>query len=147
VMTALKAMTIWPAYQHFEENRKGSIEVGKLADFVILSKDPTRIPPTSLAQLKVTETIKEGTTIFALDAKEQRKAELMLQPGPSGDDVFARAIRTLAVYRDYERLPAFMQTPAVLRHLASLPHDPSCTAGALNELVATMAAGVPRVAH
>ena len=147
VMTALKAMTIWPAYQHFEENRKGSIEVGKLADFVILSKDPTRVPPTSLAQLNVTETIKEGTTIFALDAKEQRKAELMLKPGPSGDDVFARAIRTLAVYRDYERLPAFMQTPAVLRHLASLPHDPSCTAGALNELVATMAAGVPRVAH
>jgi predicted amidohydrolase YtcJ len=147
VMTALKAMTIWPAYQHFEENRKGSIEVGKLADFVILSKDPTRVAPTSLAQLKVTETIKEGTTIFALDAKEQRKAELMLKPGPSGDDVFARAIRTLAVYRDYERLPAFMQTSAVLRHLASLPHDPSCTAGALNELVATMAAGVPRVAH
>jgi hypothetical protein len=35
----------------------------------------------------------------------------------------------------------------VLRHLASLPHDPSCTAGALNELVAAMAAGVPRVAQ
>ncbi len=35
VMTALKAMTIWPAGQHFKQQTIGSIEVGKLADFVI----------------------------------------------------------------------------------------------------------------
>lgn len=64
VMTALKAMTIWPAYQHFEEDSKGSIEVGKLADFVILSADPTAVDPETLDQIKVVETIKEGRSVY-----------------------------------------------------------------------------------
>jgi len=64
VMTALKAMTSWPAYQHFEEKSKGSIEVGKLADFVILSTDPTAVDPETLDQIKVVETIKEGKSIY-----------------------------------------------------------------------------------
>jgi predicted amidohydrolase YtcJ len=66
-MTALKAMTIWPAWQHFELDSKGSIEVGKLADFVVLSKDPTAVDPETLDTLKVLMTIKEGTVVFALD--------------------------------------------------------------------------------
>jgi predicted amidohydrolase YtcJ len=64
VMTALKAMTIWPAWQHFEEGDKGSIEAGKLADFVVLSADPTSVAPEELDQLKVEMTIKEGRVIF-----------------------------------------------------------------------------------
>ncbi len=64
VATALKAMTIWPAYQHFEESEKGSIEVGKLADFVRLSDDPTAVDPETLDTLEVVETIKEGETIY-----------------------------------------------------------------------------------
>jgi len=67
VITALKAMTIWPAYHHFEEKTKGSLEVGKLADFAILSKDPTAVDPTTIAEIKVTETVKEGKTIFRLE--------------------------------------------------------------------------------
>jgi len=67
VMTALKAMTIWPAYQHFEEEHKGSIEVGKLADLVILSEDPTAVDPETLDRIKVVETIKEGRSIYAAD--------------------------------------------------------------------------------
>ncbi|NRB01177.1 MAG: amidohydrolase [Rhodobacteraceae bacterium] len=64
VMTALKAMTIWPAYQHFEDDQKGSIEMGKLADFVILSDDPTAVDPETLDELAVLRTIKEDRVIF-----------------------------------------------------------------------------------
>ena len=67
-ITALKAMTIWPAYQHFEEDQKGSIEVGKLADFVVISDDPTKVDPETLDTLKVLETIKEGETVFSADS-------------------------------------------------------------------------------
>ena len=64
VMTALKAMTIWPAWQHFEENDKGSIEPGKLADFVVLSANPAAVDPETLADLEVLLTIKEDTVIY-----------------------------------------------------------------------------------
>ena len=64
VITALKAMTIWPAWQHFEEKSKGSIETGKLADFVILDKDPLKVEPMAIKDIKVMETIKEGETVM-----------------------------------------------------------------------------------
>jgi predicted amidohydrolase YtcJ len=64
VITGLKALTIWAAYQQFEEASKGSIEVGKLADFAILSADPTAVDTETLDGIKVVETVKEGTTIY-----------------------------------------------------------------------------------
>jgi predicted amidohydrolase YtcJ len=64
VDTALKAMTIWPAWQHFEEDQKGSIEVGKLADLVILSDNPKSVPEDQLDDLKVLETYKEGVSVY-----------------------------------------------------------------------------------
>jgi hypothetical protein len=85
-MTALKAMTIWPAWQYFEEARKGSIEVGKLADLVILSDDPTAIDPETLDTLLVAETIKEGTTVYQAGQKEGR---LDYRPLRNGTDPFA----------------------------------------------------------
>jgi hypothetical protein len=74
VITALKAMTIWPAYHHFEEATKGSLEPGKLADFAILSKDPTAVEPTTIAEIEVTETVKEGQTIFRLAAADAKRS-------------------------------------------------------------------------
>jgi copper homeostasis protein (lipoprotein) len=66
VITALKAMTIWPAWHKHEDKLKGSIEVGKLADFVVLSADPTAVDPETLDQIDVVETIKEGRTVYAM---------------------------------------------------------------------------------
>jgi hypothetical protein len=63
-------MTIWPAWQHFEEDTKGTIEVGKLADFVILSDNPLAVPQDQLADIKVLETIKEGKSIYQRPAGE-----------------------------------------------------------------------------
>jgi hypothetical protein len=63
---ALKAMTINAAYQHFEENTKGTIEVGKLADLVILSKNPLDMPINTLLDLEVVATYSRGKEIFSL---------------------------------------------------------------------------------
>jgi hypothetical protein len=61
---ALKALTLNGAYQCGEEARKGSLEVGKLADLLILSANPLTIDPDKIMNLKVVETIKEGKTVF-----------------------------------------------------------------------------------
>ncbi|MBH0112519.1 amidohydrolase [Novosphingobium sp. YJ-S2-02] len=63
--TALRAMTIWPAFQIFEEKEKGSIAVGKQADFVVLSADPLKTAPEALDTLRVLETIKNGKTVYS----------------------------------------------------------------------------------
>lgn len=61
---ALKAITINAAYEFFEENLKGSLEKGKIADFVILDKNPLTINPLEIKDIKVLQTIKAGETIF-----------------------------------------------------------------------------------
>ncbi len=63
-MEALKAITLDAAYQYFEENRKGSLETGKLADLVILDSNPAKIDPMKIKDIKVIETIKEGVTVY-----------------------------------------------------------------------------------
>lgn len=64
VMDALKASTIHAAYQFKEEDIKGSLEVGKMADMIIIDKNPLEIEPQALKELKVLETIKQGKSVY-----------------------------------------------------------------------------------
>ena len=64
VHDALKALTIDGAYLGFDEHIKGSIEIGKLADFVVLSEDPYKVEPTDLKDLAVEMTIIDGEVVY-----------------------------------------------------------------------------------
>jgi len=67
--TALKALTIDGAYFYKEEDSKGSIEAGKLADLVILDGNPLAVAPEALVDIEVVETFKEGKSIFRRKAR------------------------------------------------------------------------------
>jgi predicted amidohydrolase YtcJ len=68
VYDGLRSLTVWGAYQYFEEADKGTIEVGKLADFVILDRNPLKVEPRVLRDLRVLETIKAGQPIYTANA-------------------------------------------------------------------------------
>lgn len=61
---AIRAVTIDAARQLFEEERKGSIEEGKLADLALLSANPLTVEPMTIREIAVEETMKEGETVF-----------------------------------------------------------------------------------
>ncbi|MFT7652367.1 MAG: putative amidohydrolase YtcJ [Limisphaerales bacterium] len=61
---ALRAVTYNAAYQHFEEHIKGSLEVGKQADFVVLSTNPLLIPSTDLLSVKINATFARGKQVY-----------------------------------------------------------------------------------
>ena len=65
--TALRAMTVWPAQQYFEEDTKGSLETGKQADFVILNANPLKVPRAELIDLVVDQTISRGEPVYPLN--------------------------------------------------------------------------------
>lgn len=135
VMEALKAMTLWPAYHHFEDDRKGSLEVGKLADLVVLSADPLAVEPETLDQIKVVETIKDGVTVF--DASADHGA-LHYVPRTDGSDPYADTLRMVALSMDMGasgggRFGGVMQQG---------PHAATCVAARLDDILAqAVAAG------
>jgi hypothetical protein len=140
VMTALKAMTIWPAWQHFEEKDKGSIEVGKLADFVVLDGNPLEVDPETLDQLRVTETIKEDVTVFAMKAPEKAPKSSSHMHGDRANEVFSRAllaIRDADGWRDGGRVPSRSQLTI---DPAAGPPCSTCVCGAISKLATAIAA-------
>lgn len=105
-LTALKAMTLWAAYQHFEEETKGSVEVGKLADFAILSDNPLTIDPLKIADIQVVETVKKGKTIYRIDLATNRPASALCVDSP----------------RCYERFVAFRAHSPLTAVFGDPPH-------------------------
>lgn len=71
VRHGLKAVTVSGAYQYFEEEKKGTLEEGKMADFVIVDKNPLEIPLEEVKTIQVLETIKEGVTIYKRRKEEE----------------------------------------------------------------------------
>jgi predicted amidohydrolase YtcJ len=76
----LKTMTEWAAEQYDEADRKGTLEVGKLADLVILDKNPLKVDPMTIKDIQIVETIKEGVTIHPA------AASTIKPPSPPGKD-------------------------------------------------------------
>ena len=60
MLDAIRCYTLHPAYASYQENIKGSIEVGKLADMIVLSDDILKIAPMDIHKLKVDMTMIDG---------------------------------------------------------------------------------------
>jgi predicted amidohydrolase YtcJ len=64
VMAAIAATTRTAAYQQFEENEKGTLEAGKLADLVVLDRDPRKVDPSAIAEIEISQTWSHGERIY-----------------------------------------------------------------------------------
>ncbi|WP_019672228.1 amidohydrolase [Psychrobacter lutiphocae] len=71
---ALKSITSYAAYQMFEEDSKGTLEVGKRADLVILDNNPLTIDPMKIRDIKVVQTIKDGKLIYSQSDEDNDKS-------------------------------------------------------------------------
>lgn len=65
VERAIRALTTEPAWQLYSEHEVGSLEVGKLADMVILDGDPRRVDPDKIKDIRVLETWMDGKQVYA----------------------------------------------------------------------------------
>ena len=63
----LKGMTIWGAYFNFEENEKGSIEIGKSADFIVINQNIMEIDADKIPKTKVLKTFLDGKVVYQID--------------------------------------------------------------------------------
>ena len=61
----LKGMTIWGAYFNFEENEKGSLESGKIADFILIDRDIMKVDIDLTPETKVLKTYVHGELVYS----------------------------------------------------------------------------------
>jgi predicted amidohydrolase YtcJ len=77
---ALKMFTIWPAFASFQEKDKGSIEVGKLADFTVFSQDIMKIPEPEILKTRCEMTIIDGRTVFSVAEVPIKLVQVLRSP-------------------------------------------------------------------
>ncbi len=129
VITALKAMTIWPAWQHFEENERAP---SRSASWPISSSCP-RIRPRSIPKPSPTwRFAKRSRKARSIYKAGVREGGLQYRPGPAGADPYARFLRMLALARGADgrgarRIPASM--------LARAPHSGACVVANLAKMI------------
>ena len=121
----------------FRGQGQGSIKVGKLADFVVLTDDPTAVDPETIEQIKVAETIKEGVTVYSAPPEKLKKADA----GRAVDHPFSTFLTALANERDFRNLPENRQTPLNRKIMASGPHNRACVSAVLADLTEAMLHG------
>ncbi len=107
----LKTMTEWAAEQYGEQTAKGTLEVGKLADMVILESNPLKADPAEIYRIRVMETIKDGKVIYTAPADLAAKPAL----------VFAAPIAVPAAEPEAEVLSAKPQAIAPDKAKATTP--------------------------
>jgi len=73
VMDAIRMQTIWAAFAGFQEKDKGSIEVGKLADFAVVATDPLTAPPAQLADMQTDITILDGKIAYQRSGQDRSR--------------------------------------------------------------------------
>ena len=64
-MEALSGMTKWGAYANFEEDQKGSIEIGKVAEFVILDRDIMLVKESNILKTRIVATLLNGNIVYS----------------------------------------------------------------------------------
>jgi hypothetical protein len=74
VKQALETYTLNAAYASFDENEKGTIEVGKLADFTVLSDDIFNVEPDMIRKITVEMTVTDGKVVYAREDSKCARA-------------------------------------------------------------------------
>ena len=126
VLQALHGLTIVPAYQNRLEDRIGSIEAGKFADFVILDSDPFVVEPSGLAAIRVASTIVGDKVVHGVLPDDESFASQLvpayIQPnGVTVSDFKPQSIDAATAEKTYAPLPAGAKRLGTFEFSAKVP--------------------------
>jgi predicted amidohydrolase YtcJ len=109
IQDAIRMYTANPAYLTWDEEKKGTLEVGKFADMIVLDRDPLTCPPDELLKMQVDLTIVGGRILWSSPA--QATSDLLDTSGPMTHEKFARYVR---LFNDHDLRFVDFYTPDVV---------------------------------